>query len=569
MNQDNKIKCYRKAYQYLKENKRVENLTYPENKKNLEFTCQIDDIDVEYNLRLALDFLTIRASKHYPGEPDSRLTEIGQNLIAGQTCKFTAYNETLIFQLSLPLVGIADEDAKRFVNDETKKFFQFVFSLNGEATSEDTAITEEMEVESNAMEESNQTRVFPTPTAKTQSSVSSIEMETAAGVMSEIQNQSDILEEQEIRRNQLEWIVEKREDVLKQEKKLSEWERVLKEKEEKFKARVEAFDNHTDEIKSKIKELSEMEEVLKKKNAEINEREQSLVAQDTKIVERSKQLKAVKKIIIEREKTVTEQEAQLTKKLAELEVKEEELNKAKQSISETEQCWAERSQQWKKEREELLSQNEIFQKQIGVLQEEKIKSETIHQEQISSLQIEIEEYKKNGKDFGTPDEVLIDFADTRRENRKLKREIEDIRSEAEINEKALLEKISAIQVAQAKREEKEAAQEAANTPEARAYAMIMELQTSGLMFTIINKNDYVLECKRDGCLLQINVIKQILLAKKNVVKGARYQEQIRLWNQEDITEAYFFDRKSVMCKKVITDATIDVNKVLRKFLPLK
>ena len=79
------------------------------------------------------------------------MTEIGQNLIAGQTCKFTAYNETLIFQLSLPLVGIANEDAKRFVNDETKKFFQFVFSLNGEATSEDTAITEEMEVESNAM----------------------------------------------------------------------------------------------------------------------------------------------------------------------------------------------------------------------------------------------------------------------------------------------------------------------------------------------------------------------------------------------------------------------------------
>lgn len=131
MKQDYKIQCYQESYQELKNIPQVKNLQYPEEKKNLDFSCDILNIHVEYSMRLGIDFLTIRGSRPYPGCTDSELTKIGQKLVEGTAVKFTAYSETLIFQLSLPLVGIADEDAKAFAIKESSDFFKFLFGVVG------------------------------------------------------------------------------------------------------------------------------------------------------------------------------------------------------------------------------------------------------------------------------------------------------------------------------------------------------------------------------------------------------------------------------------------------------
>ena len=78
---------------------------------------------------------------------------------------------------------------------------------------------------------------------------------------------------------------------------------------------------------------------------------------------------------------------------------------------------------------------------------------------------------------------MTDFAETRKENRMLKREIEDIRMENEAIENSLLEQIQKLHEERQAAEEKRIAEEKAREPEAVAQRYVQELQTSGIVLT--------------------------------------------------------------------------------------
>lgn len=189
---------------------------------------------------------------------------------------------------------------------------------------------------------------------------------------------------------------------------------------------------------------------------------------------------------------------------------------------------------------------------------------------ILEMQKEIDKYKRNGADFGTPDEVLTDFAETRKENRMLKREIEDIRMENEAIENSLLEQIKRLHEERQIAEEKRIAEEKAQKPENIAQRYVQELQTSGIVLTAeYDETGVFVKGKKESCTILIDVNHKVFLLKKAVLRGNKYMEQFKEWNAEDLTEAYSFDKREIVCKKVFSDITLDVNKILRRFLPLK
>ena len=125
MQLESKKMCYEKAEQFVKAMKNTKFISDSENKKNLEFVCAVGDVEVEYNLRTNTDLLTIRGTKKYVGLTDSELTSVAQEMLQDEKYVFTAYNERIIFQLSIPSVNM-HEDAENYVNSETEHFFMFL-----------------------------------------------------------------------------------------------------------------------------------------------------------------------------------------------------------------------------------------------------------------------------------------------------------------------------------------------------------------------------------------------------------------------------------------------------------
>lgn len=214
MNQDTKIECYRKAYQTLKPMEGVRNLGYPEEKKDLEFYCDIGRFHVNYNLRLNRDFITIRAGKLYKGKTDEELDQIGRELSEGQSFYYTGYDEKLYLQLSLPMAGISDEAARTRVDEETIRFFHFLMDVEG-VSMEEVPETEEQEPEAQEKGESRQ-GVFTEPGQEDDR----IPLEEPAPGVTE----------PESRMAELEWIAARRKDT-------EEKEAALKERESAFETR--------------------------------------------------------------------------------------------------------------------------------------------------------------------------------------------------------------------------------------------------------------------------------------------------------------------------------------------
>lgn len=857
MFQETKVECYRNAYQKCKEMDCVTNLGYPEEKKNLEFSCNIGDIEVEYNLRLRTDLFTLKGAKRYPNEPDSHLTEIGQRLTEGRGFQFTAYSETIVFQVALPLVGIADEDAKRTIIEQTDKFIDFLHEIVIREESEteeaiEDVVMEEIPVveEVSILQDSEEVVVEHTDSSMEQDAVlDSMEMSKQQ------EDTSDI--ETEDRRNQLEWIVEKKSENIKRAAELDKRSEELDEKEADLKKKIADFDDHSKEIMEKLESLGKREqdlqqkqdslsnrenailiqnENLDKKNAAITSRakdlkilEEKITEKETQIEERSKAIKEQEEALAGREKNLNTQESylkeqedafferndSLTKKynrmekekndaqqrlavaeeqnrnihvkIAQLEennkfthgqlehyleenksLKERcivlqkegkehiskfneavrEIERLKLTVEQVQKNSAMKSEQAKTEKthlekfykdemekihaqykqeidklkedneQELLSQQERFRSEKACLQQsfeqqidtdiqqfdtertnllqrfekekqeienqhcaekeslaqkfeqEKIKQQETHQDELAALQRtlrmekeqhedamdqlrkrmltkteeqvaaetkvweerlsasagrereyeqrisglnvqidntnqklslckeqltyaesraknaetelqqnrniilemqkEIDKYKRNGADFGTPDEVLTDFAETRKENRMLKREIEDIRMENEAIENSLLEQIKRLHEERQIAEEKRIAEEKAQKPENIAQRYVQELQTSGIVLTAeYDETGVFVKGKKESCTILIDVNHKVFLLKKSVLRGNKYMEQFKEWNAEDLTEAYSFDKREIVCKKVFSDITLDVNKILRRFLPLK
>lgn len=127
MNIENKAKCYRVAFQVFQKNPLVQNLSYPKEKKDLIFNCNIGVFEVSYILKVKADLLILRAEAEFPRKPDEEIMEIAESYMKDEKrVRFTAFDEKMIIQTSVPYPNIADEDAEVMLLENTEYFLSFI-----------------------------------------------------------------------------------------------------------------------------------------------------------------------------------------------------------------------------------------------------------------------------------------------------------------------------------------------------------------------------------------------------------------------------------------------------------
>lgn len=750
MNQESKIECYRKAYQTLKQMAGVRNLGYPEEKKDLEFSCDIGRFHINYNLRLNIDFITIRAGKVYKGKTDEELDQIGRELSEGQTFSYTGYDQKLYLQLSLPMAGIADEDAKKRIDEETLKFFQFLMETEGVSLEEAEEVIEEDEPEeekpSGVFTEPDQEETAGIPVEETASGLNSEqrkkELEWIAKLQKENVEKSDALKSRESGLDEREKKLEKQQKALEEQisevkareeeaaskfseaeeekKKNASWqeqlslmEEEMKKQEEvntkeqlQLKEREEALQSKEQEVQEALSQIDDQKEELSKWESQVVDKESNLTEREKLIKEKNAILEEKEKMLDERNRSLSQREQELKETISQLEQEDQRLSEKMEALDEKdaevqkklleadtveklEKELQESQEQLNQERDALTVEKEAIQNDLESLQichqkkveeldqlekekklleedltqcrqeletvkqerdesktlltEEKAakeQAEIVHSSQItelqktleerkqeveesnrklsqtqsnlraakeeiaelqqdleeqkgkekrlrtsltqkaaeqeqereliSNLQDQLAEYKKQTEHNGTPDEVLKDFAETRKENRMLKREMQDMEMEAKVNETVLLDKIKALQEQQETAVKEAQDREMELLPEKQAEKIIQELKTSGINLNPEEVNGHLyLRGTKEGCQILFDVEHRIVSVEKEIRKAYKFSDEAAKWNEEDLTESYILEKNRLICRKQVTDVTMDVNKVLRKILILK
>lgn len=379
MNQDTKIECYRKAYQTLKPMEGVRNLGYPEEKKDLEFYCDIGRFHVNYNLRLNRDFITIRAGKLYKGKTDEELDQIGRELSEGQSFYYTGYDEKLYLQLSLPMAGISDEAARTRVDEETIRFFHFLMDVEG-VSMEEVPETEEQEPEAQEKGESRQ-GVFTEPGQEDDR----IPLEEPAPGVTE----------PESRMAELEWIAARRKDTEEKEAALKERESAFETREGEVNARAESLKNREDEVTRREADLAKLQEEAE---AQANQAR----TQQEELARREAEIQASEQSLKEREGSLAEQEQQLKERELHAASRISEVEKREASLQEQEAAMQGQKSQLSEKEETLTEREKLVVTKSSILEEK----EAMLEEKAEGLNRREQEVKNTLAQLAQEDETL-------------------------------------------------------------------------------------------------------------------------------------------------------------------
>lgn len=686
MNQESKIQCYQSAYQILKDIKYVKDLCYPEKKRNLEFSCEIGDIHVIYNMRLNTDLLTIRGTKKYPGHTDSQLTEIAKKMVENKEYLFTAYEESITFQLSVTVASVPDVEALKIMNRKTEEFIYFLFEIakfpdgieihleplkEGEENLREKLLERVMEkkIDDPNMKKANpvdqkkglvqeiEDKSSDEPVVEAESETKStheedsnkqdiakkgsLENSLIIGV-EDVENltyetlQDDLLAEKDLTKGnlekvkqenctsfesdkerilfQIEWIAEKNAEIKRKEtslqmieseingmreeatklmetakKETAYWEKIRDQYEEKNQSllkRETALSELNDHIKKQERKLNEREDFYKKAKENVDKRTKECMTKESELEKETRSLQIISKQI-HAEKEQMQQELEKNRK--ELEAAKEEksaiIEKEKKeyesilrnketdyltSMSKQKAEYESKLKQMKDEQkyssEKASEESNSLKNRCRMLQEAlKEKDKLIHK-----LKYDIELYKQSETELGVPDDIIQDFAETRKKNRQLERELEDVKKEniaLEITSKEKEEK---------NRKEKEAMkaeiaiEREALLPENQATEIQQALSKNGIKLNFQDDGgDICLVGERNDCDILINVNKNVIVVRKSVSRPNKLIRKIQEWNESEITETYYCEKKAIVCKKSLLDAEIDVNKVLQKFMLIK
>lgn len=696
MKQESKILCYQKAYNLLKKMDHITDLKYPEQKKNLEFSCQIGDIETIYNMRLRTDLLTIRGIKKYPGLTDSQLTEIAKEILENEEYMYTAYNEMIIYQLSLTIASMTDKEAIALVNEKTEKFVSFLdqiadFDESIQIVAKEAVLEEKVveQVDEKQISE-EESALEPVLTKKyiikkeTDSVEESIEEEgstSAEDIINDTlfagledkkdEEESDAMkesleqdpeelllefsvsDEEKVSEKerilfQLEWIAEKKAENKRKETLLNEKLSAAEELEKKAISMMEEAKEKAaywvgikEQCEEKCKEITDKTAGLVEKESNLKQLEKNLANREEQnhkmllsVEQNKKETEEQMKILLAKEKDITnekrsmelisgqireeQQELQKNKKdfleqmstyknenqslkdrckVLQQEIKDKNANileltehnsKLKEEIESQEvQKWEERLQAQEAkisaldlEREKavkalqvrLIENNEMMER-LEVLESSSKKSskKLVEKERlVEKLRKEIDLYKQEGTELGIPDEVLQDFAETRKINRQLKRELNDMKMEYESLEKAHLKEIEDLKKSLNVERDSFLKEKEESLPSNRAAFYQQDLISSGIKLNIEETNHEVcLHGNREGCDIFVNLNKNIIIVSKDIPRANRFTQKIQEWNESELTETYFCTKKSITCKKSLVDLTIDLNKLLQKFILLK
>lgn len=624
MQLESKKSCYQIAEQLVKELDNVTFISGSDNDRNLEFVCMIGDIEVDYNFRVRTDLLTIRGTKKYSGLSDSELTAMAQEILKDEKFGFTAYNENIIFQMSIPTLDMPEEDAIKHVNDETQSFIRFIARIVdiNQKDSEDNVRVQSKAIQNNLNDHDIAKKE---PELKEEIRETALDPDLNKTVCSD-----DMSSEKEKLLMQIEWIAEKNAEHKRKEKRLQEWEDALTLKEKEVQNMIADASEKTEHWESIQREYSDKEIAVSNKESLLKEHELLLTERENDIKERERESDRLQHEYDQKNKNLTEQQKECNEERERLIQEKEQINREKQKLEEEKKSIAEQQEKYSEENKSLKErcvflQKEIKGKDASILQltndkgelekhmhdtaeaelkeclqeinKMKIENDNLTQALMSvqdkvklaeqqlkdteqdiaakeklvvKLQHDIELYKQNDTEMGVPDEILEDFADTRKKNRQLERELNDITQEYETEISTLKEQ---VKKEKEKCEEVKAESVRASEslrPENRGNEYLADLKACGIILSMDSSTgDVCLYGERDDCDILINVTKNLIIVKKTVFRTKKFSSRIQEWNENEITEMYYSDKHSIICKKVLTDVVLDVSKILQKFMLIK
>lgn len=127
MTNDAKTNCYTSIYQELKDNPEISNLTYPEERKNFDFSCMVGPVAVTFGLRYEQDQCMIRGMFTCEDKTHDNINDFLSELTKGED-NITGFGSpgTGVISMSILLQGLSDEKATEKLIGFTRKYFRFL-----------------------------------------------------------------------------------------------------------------------------------------------------------------------------------------------------------------------------------------------------------------------------------------------------------------------------------------------------------------------------------------------------------------------------------------------------------
>lgn len=571
MTQECKIECYRDLYAMFKQEKAVENLTYPESKKDYVFECTVKSVKIKCILRSERDLMRLTASMNCEGKSLEEVKKLGEKLADTHVgINSIPYNNKLVFQYSYPFSGIADPDAKRLCMENTKVFLDFVINLvNTNASNEDnkeaeTTIVDGLDLHDED-EKPDEKIVFDKKMNEDMQKENIAEeehlyvkKEYSDALINNDLNQENLNSEKNSDYGITESFDIFSDDELPEERKEEE---ISIEEPAKTEIAPE-YDNHDINIQ-KVKDLEALVDSLKEKNLNL---EKSL-SQEKETIENEfvQKMKIKEDEFLQKMKTKeNEYVLQISEYRKTVAAKEKEIDDVQQNMSKIMEEYNVLGKRLENEKLKYEADTTELRREIKALsesqREDKVVVENSGESEIAEIEdaynCEIDQILKVNADLYKK----LNAALNKEENIGVKNE------EYEKNIAALKKQLEDEQIE--KNQLKEKIEELEKTTETERTMMQAMQDTHEKFIKVVGEGKNIYKADIKGCEVTADLDKKMLYIKKACKKPGRFKNEIHQLNEQNIDELYYLSPEKICCKKMITKdfgtSLVDVLEKLNK-----
>lgn len=612
MNALNKSNIYKKICKSMKDNNKIRNLKQVEDSSDYDFNCLILGVEFSFNLRSNADMLILKAVAEIENKEEQELHDYGLEITADTGINFTSYEKTLVLQKVIPLGEYSEDEAFDTIEKEIKVFVDLIDKNKEELgkdyeNNEGKNIKEDNSDVSNAKKFNDENNTEEEVVENKDESVS-VDLEESEdipegditiGSVDEIAEAFQGMEQDKALFNN------KKEKIKKDDVKTSEdtSKEIVNKTGEDAKIPEKTSYKYAPEIEEQRRELyKELNDIFKERKEQADNREhtldkyaESLNVKEKKLNEKEEKLSTYleeKEIVLEEKykdkaEELENERIKLENEKQSIDFQRDRLNMEKDMFETQKKNLKEEteirektvnlnnSDDYSKEIKKLKEKEESLNNEIKVLQEEKNKltinnkalnkSISKKDKEINRLKSQINENSSDNKDSKINEEL-------RKENANLKSDLEKMNEKYEKLQRESKDKIVELEgELKASREDKDKATESYNAEkeiadklkaeredsldiEKTKEKIINSLGKSGINVSEKTEGDsIVLVGAKNGCMLSVYVAEGVMICRKNVRKGSKYQKDINQWNLENVNAAYFFTDKTVMCKYYYND----------------
>lgn len=569
MLQETKIKLYRKIFQELKDDPVVQNLQYPDQQENFEFSCDMKDIHITYCMfNSSMDAMKLTATRHYKGLGDEQLKEIVEDLENEDGITASYFDERIQFVIFRPLGNIVESEAEKQAYETARLFFEFIKSrvlpytvdinMNKEAIATgqepDQALKEDYVCkELNNRESDNLSN----------KEVELTEPDTKTLFVPEIETEGDYEPSEE---KYPEEYLEKRypegypEEEFTLDNSFNDNNGIISDyNEERNNEKMEAVK----ESYSYVREVAEQRrQMLDEMNKAFEERKAILDYKEETLNKKERILDSRKKELDERENDVNEKveqwdirESEYNAKVMKLNLREQTLESKIKGLDEREEFLNSLEREKSPEEVNVLKDRirELESKTSGPSVEEYEKMKSSSAEQIEKMKAKLNNMAislRNSEEDIT--KLETDCASLKKENERL------------LSQKDALEKQSFSEKMELKMKLEEL--ENAATKETKVEETLDLLTQNGYEASI--NEDGKIVGTINGCSFMISNDPKIILIEKPVRRGVKYKEFAKECNQSLECSCFVYERK-IVYKQLYMELIETMKNVLTKFENIK